>query len=89
MAGDGSQQFQHAFFYGTGLQSWTNFMREVSAVVGYNTFKAEADAAQRLIAKGQMDTRAYRKSLRLLKRYGLESYGMPGARRMADIKTEA
>ena len=89
MAGDGSQQFQHAFFYGTGLQSWTNFMREVSAVVGYNTFKAEADAAQRLIAKGQMDTRAYRKSLRLLKRYGLESYGMPGARRMADIKTVA
>ena len=89
MAGDGSQQFQHAFFYGTGLQSWTNFMREVSAVVGYNTFKAEADMAQKLIAKGQIDSAAYRKSLRLLKRYGLEAYAMPGSRRMADMKTVA
>ena len=89
MAGDGSQQFQHAFFYGTGLQSWTNFMREVSAVVGYNTFKAEADMAQKLIARGQIDSAAYRKSLRLLKRYGLEAYAKPGSRRMADMKTVA
>ena len=87
MAGDGSQQFQHSFFYGTGLQSWTNFMREVSALVGYNALKSEADTAQRLIAEGAENSRAFKNAYRFLERYGLEQYAKPGAKRMGEIGT--
>ena len=74
MSGDGSQKFQHAFFYGTGLTSWTNMNREISAIVGYESFKSQANIAQRHLSEGTINTKEYKTAKRFLERYGLGEY---------------
>jgi hypothetical protein len=87
MAGDGSQRFTHAFFNATMLTPWTNMQREVSALVGFNALKSEADAARRQISNGRAGSRRHRTAQRFLKRYGLEEYGQQGGPRLDDIRT--
>jgi hypothetical protein len=87
MAGDGSQRFTHAFFNATLLTPWTNMQREVSALVGFNALKSEADAARRAISNGKAGGHRHKKALRFLERYGLEEYGEAGGPRLDDIRT--
>lgn len=84
MAGEGSQRFTNAFFNATLLTPWTNFMREASAIVGFNAMKAEADTARRLAQQGKFGTR-YKTAVRFLARYGLEDYGDPQGPQLMDV----
>ena len=85
MAGEGSQRFTNAFFNTTLLTGWTNFMREASALVGFNALKAEAAIAKSRASRGQLDKR-YKTAMRFLSRYGLEKYGDPAGPRLDDIR---
>jgi hypothetical protein len=84
MSGEGSQRFTNAFFNATLLTPWTNFMREASAIVGFNAMKAEADTARRLAQQGKFGTR-YKTAVRFLARYGLEDYADPQGPQLMDV----
>ena len=87
MAGEESQQFSNAFFNATMLTPWTNFQREISALVGFNAFKAEADKARMLIEKGDTTSTSFKNSMRFLERYGLGEYADPsGSKSLSDIR---
>tara|TARA_B100000287_G_scaffold399358_1_gene417540 strand:- start:6349 stop:18570 length:12222 start_codon:yes stop_codon:yes gene_type:complete len=84
MAGEDSQQFSNAFFNATMLTPWTNFQREISALVGFNAFKSEIDKAHRLMKKGDTTSTAYKNSMRFLERYGMAEYVSEG--NLGDIR---
>lgn len=71
MGGEGSQKFTNAFFNFTLLTPWTNFNREIAAMVGYEAFRAEVARAVRMQNSGQVNSRAYKTAYRFLERYGL------------------
>lgn len=71
MAGDGNQKFANAFFNATLLTPWTNTMREVASLVGFESFKSEIDRAIRLGRQGKTESRGYKTAVRYLERYGL------------------
>ena len=71
MSGEGNQKFANAFFNATLLTPWTNTMREVASLVGFESFKSEIDRAMRLKRKGKTDTKSYQTAVRYLERYGL------------------
>jgi hypothetical protein len=73
--GQDSSQIGNAFFNLTLLTPWTKMMREMATVVGFEALRADAELAQRLIAEGKMNTRAYRLAKRRLDYYGLGEYG--------------
>ena len=89
--GQGNQKFTNSFFNLTGLTAWTNFNREVSAMVGFESFKTEISRALSMRANGQSNSRAYQTSVRYLKRYGLTGDGAEydflayGAMRLDDL----
>ena len=85
MAGEESQQFSNAFFNATMLTPWTNFQREISALVGFNAFKAEADKASRLMRAGDTTSTSFKNSMRFLERYGLSEYAGEG-KTLGDIR---
>ena len=88
MAGEESQQFSNAFFNATMLTPWTNFQREISALVGFNAFKAEADKARMLIEKGDTTSTSFKNAMRFLDRYGLGEYADPsGNKSLSDIRS--
>ena len=71
MGGEGNQRFSNSFFNFTGLTTWTNTMREISSMVGYEAFKMEVNRAMRLRAEGNVDSNAYKYAVNFLSRYGL------------------
>ena len=75
MSGDGNQKFANAFFNATMLTPWTNTMREVASLVGFESFKSEIDRALRMARKGQTSKRSYQTAVRYLERYGLTGEG--------------
>lgn len=75
MGGEGSQKFTNAFFNFTLLTPWTNFNREVAAMVGYEAFKSELARAISMRNKGNHHSRGYEKTVRFLERYGLTGEG--------------
>lgn len=77
MSGDGNQKFANAFFNATLLTPWTNSMREVASLVGFESFKSEIDRAMRLKRKGKTDSRSYKTAVRYLERYGLTGENAP------------
>ena len=74
-SGAGNQKFTNSFFNFTGLTGWTNINREVSAMVGFESFKTEINRALAMRAKGQRGSKDYETSIRYLKRYGLTGEG--------------
>lgn len=80
MYADTSSRVSNSFFNMTFLNQWTNIQREAAALIGFESFKAEAKRAQDLLAKGMSNSKEYAKARRYLARYGLESYATPGAR---------
>jgi len=60
------------FFNATMLSPWTDSMREMAGIVGFEWFKTE----QRRIAKHGLNSRAGRKAKRVLERYGLGNYAV-------------
>ncbi len=85
MYSDTSNEFSNAFFNLTLLSPWTNMQREVAAIVGFESFKAETKRAQDLLARGMQNTTQYRTTMRYLQRYGLEQYALPGARSIESV----
>ncbi len=79
MYNDTTSRVSNGFFNLTFLNNWTNLQREAAALVGFESFKAEAKRAQDLLARGQQGTRQYNTAMRYLQRYGLEKYAMKGA----------
>ena len=77
MSGEGNQKFANAFFNLTLLTPWTNTMREVASLVGFESFKSEIDRAMRLKRKGKTDGRSYKTAVRYLERYGLTGENAP------------
>ncbi len=77
MAGDGNQKFANAFFNATLLTPWTNTMREVASLVGFESFKSEIDRAVRLASKGKRGSKSYATAVRYLERYGLTGDNAP------------
>lgn len=71
MAGSGSQKFTNSFFNATFLTSWTNFNREIAAMVGMEAFKSEIENARRAYMSAGRDSFSYKKAKRFLERYGL------------------
>ena len=71
MAGDGNQRFANSFFNATLLTPWTNTMREVASLVGFESFKTEINRAVRMQRQGKTDTKSYQTAVRYLERYGL------------------
>lgn len=86
MYNDKSSRYSNAFFNLTMLNSWTNIQREAAALIGMESFKAEAKRAQDLLAKGMGNSRQYATSLRYLQRYGLEKYAVKGAPAIVDAE---
>lgn len=74
-SGAGNQKFTNSFFNFTGLTGWTNINREVSAMVGFESFKTEINRALAMRAKGLRGSKDYETSIRYLKRYGLTGEG--------------
>ena len=64
-----------AFFNATMLSPWTDSMREMAGIIGFEWFKTE----QRRIAKHGLNSRAGRKAKRVLERYGLSEFATEGA----------
>jgi len=81
---DTASKMSNSFFNFTFLNQWTNIQREASALIGYESFKAEARKAQDLLARGMQDGRKYKTAMRYLNRYGLEEYGRAGAPALDD-----
>ena len=77
MAGDGNQKFANAFFNATLLTPWTNTMREVASLVGFESFKSEIDRAMKFKRQGKTNTRSYQTAVRYLERYGLTGPNAP------------
>jgi len=90
-SGAGNQKFTNSFFNLTGLTAWTNMNREVSAMVGFESFKTEINRAIKMRAEGQAGSRAYQTSVRYLTRYGLTGDGVGydflkhGAKRLDEL----
>ncbi len=84
MYSDTTSRKSNAFFNLTMLNSWTNIQREAAALVGMESFKAEAKRAQDLLARGMENSRQYNTAMRYLSRYGLEKYGIKGAPSLTD-----
>lgn len=87
--GSGGGRFANAFFVGNLLTPWTNMQRSIAALVAFESFKTEAERAQRLITDGKTNTRAYRRALRYLDHYGLGEFGREGAEVLDDIRNFA
>ncbi len=79
MYNDSASRASNAFFNLTMLNPWTNMNREVAALIGVESFKAEARRAQDFAVKGLTNSNGYKTAVRYLERYGLERYAMPGA----------
>lgn len=60
----------NTFFLANGLTPWTNTMRNISAVVGFESIKAAQLVAQREKAAGRLEGRAYMKNVRYLRQMG-------------------
>ena len=66
-----SGRVSNAFFQASMLTPWTNANRQVAALVGYESIKANQTIVQREMFNGNVDTHAYRKSMRYLRQLGL------------------
>lgn len=66
-----SGRITNAFFLTTMLTQWTDVQRKTSALVGFESIKANQIIAQRERYAGTTDTWAYRKSMRYLRQLGL------------------
>lgn len=75
IGGQGAQRVSNSFFNFTMLTGWTNIQREMAAMVGYESFRAEISKAGKLKREGKTNTRAFQTSLRYLERYGLTGAG--------------
>ena len=75
MSGEGNQKFTNAFFNATLLTPWTNTMREVASLVGFEAMKAEINRASRMKRNGKQGTKSYATAVRFLERYGLTGEG--------------
>ena len=64
-----------AFFNATMLSPWTDSMREMAGIIGFEWFKTE----QRRIAKHGLNSRQGRKAKRVLEKYGLGNYARPNS----------
>lgn len=84
MYNDTTSRTSNAFFNLTMLNSWTNVQREAAALIGFESFRAEAKRAQDLLARGMGDSRQYNAAMRYLHRYGLDKYGLKGAPNLTD-----
>lgn len=84
MYNDTSSRTSNAFFNLTLLNNWTNMQREAAALIGFESFKAEAKRAQDLLSRGMGESRQYAIAYRYLQRYGLEKYALKGAKAMSD-----
>lgn len=60
----------NTFFLANGLTPWTNTMRNISAVVGFESIKTAQLIAQRERAAGNFESRAYMKNMRYLRQMG-------------------
>ncbi len=85
MYSDTGSRLSNSFFNLTFLNQWTNIMRESSAVIGFESFKAEAKRAQDLLARGMGNSPQYVTAYRYLKRYGMEKYAERGANSLSDL----
>lgn len=73
--GEQSNTVVSAFFNASGLTPWTNVMREVAGIHGYEAMRSMAERAQRNYRPHMAAQSAdYRTALRFLKHYGLEEY---------------
>lgn len=84
MYNDTSSRMTNSFFNFNFLNQWTNIQREVSALIGMESFRAEAKRAQDLASRGMTNGHAYRTAYRYLQRYGLEKYAQPGASNLSN-----
>lgn len=80
--GSSGSRRANAFFHMNLLTPWTMTMRNLSASVALQSFKTEQEIAQRLAHEGKTDSKAYRRAVRHLERFGLERYARPGAPRL-------
>jgi hypothetical protein len=71
LAHDNYGRGQTAFFKATGLHSWTNFQREMSAIVGFEAFKADINFVIQATKSGNVNSRKFRLAQQFLKEYGL------------------
>lgn len=86
-AGGLSGRRMNAFFNLTGLSPWTNVMREVAGIHGYEAFRTMIDKAQRNYKPGQVEqNRDYRIAKRFLDNYGLSDYALDPSKRFTDLK---
>lgn len=68
--GTGGTRWGTAFFYANGLTPWTNTMRQMSAAVGYETFKT----MQEKVTRYPSNHREHQIARRFLNRYGLGEF---------------
>ena len=73
MYGVDASKLATGFFNATLLTPWTDRMREMAGIVGYEWFKTE----QRRIARHGLNSNAGRKAKKVLERYGLGAYARP------------
>lgn len=86
-AGGLSGRRMNAFFNLTGLSPWTNVMREVAGIHGYEAFRTMVEKAQRNYKPGQVEqNRDYRIAKRFLDNYGLGEYAVDPSKRFTDLK---
>ena len=63
-------RFTNTFFLANGLTPWTNTMRNISGVVGFESIKSAQAIAKREKAAGRLESRAYLKNVRYLRQLG-------------------
>ena len=86
-AGGLSGRRMNGFFNLTGLTPWTNTMREVAGIHGYEAFRTMVEKAQRNYKPGQVEqNRDYRIAKRFLDNYGLGDYAVDPSKRFTDLK---
>jgi len=71
MNGGTMARLSSAFFQANMLTPWTNAMRQYSALVGFESIKANQAIAQREMFNNNVDSLAYRRSVRYLRQLGL------------------
>lgn len=61
----------NSFFLANGLTPWTNAMRNMAGVVGFESIKTAQRIVQQELSAGRLDSRDYLKSMRYLRQLGV------------------